>query len=257
MPEHEDPAVETLLARTRRQWSPSDRDVARVRGGLGAALASGRTASAAGSPAPGAPRFGATPGWISRVVVTAAFTAAGAGVGYWAGGRTAKQAPPVAELAQVSPARAPALEAKPTEGPVPAPVAAPTRVATPASSRAAAARRNDLRRTTTSEPATAEGSLAEEVRALRNVERALREGNPGLASAFLDELDRGVPGGRMTEERDALRAIARCEAGRQPFGVNLAEDFVRAHPGSAYGRRVRDACERTDSPPTGDSAARR
>ncbi len=73
-------------------------------------------------------------------------------------------------------------------------------------------------------------SLAIEVRALRNAERALRDGNPGLALAFLQELDRQVPNGQLTEERDAASTLARCARGDHPFGVNLAARVHRAPP---------------------------
>ena len=91
-------------------------------------------------------------------------------------------------------------------------------------------------------------SLELEVRALRNAERALRDGNPGLALAFLQELDRQVPNGQLAEERDAAGTLARCARGDQPFGVNLAAEFTERHPGSVYRARVEQACTETDSP---------
>jgi hypothetical protein len=99
--------------------------------------------------------------------------------------------------------------------------------------------------------------LAIEVRALRNVERALRNGNPGLALAFLQELDRQVPNGHLAEERDAAGTLARCARGDHPFGVNLAAEFTDRHPGSVYGARVAQACRETDLPAPGDSPPRR
>jgi hypothetical protein len=100
-------------------------------------------------------------------------------------------------------------------------------------------------------------SLAIEVRALRNTERALRDGNPGLALAFLQELDRQVPHGQLTEERDAAGTLARCARGDHPFGVNMAAEFTERHRGSVYRARVEQACARTDSPGPGDSPPRR
>ena len=105
-------------------------------------------------------------------------------------------------------------------------------------------------------PATPE-TLAEEVRALRGAERALREDHPGLALALLRELDRAVPNGRLAEERLAVRTIARCASGDVPFGVSLAQDFSERYPGSLYDRRVTDACAATDSSPSGDPSGRR
>ena len=79
-------------------------------------------------------------------------------------------------------------------------------------------------------------SLAIELRALRNAERALRDGNPGLALAFLQELDRQVPNGQLTEERDAAVTLARCARGDRPFGVNLATSSPSATPGAFTAR---------------------
>jgi hypothetical protein len=100
-------------------------------------------------------------------------------------------------------------------------------------------------------------SLAIEVRALRNAERALRDGNPGLALAFLQELDRQVPNGQLAEERDAAGTLARCARGDHPFGVNQAAEFTERHPGSVYRSRVEQACATTDSLSPGDSPPRR
>jgi hypothetical protein len=99
--------------------------------------------------------------------------------------------------------------------------------------------------------------MAEEVRALRSVERALRESRPGFALALLRELDRSVPDGQLREERLAVRTIARCAGGDVPFGVNLAEDFADRYPASVYGRRVTEACAATDSASSGDQKRRR
>jgi hypothetical protein len=95
------------------------------------------------------------------------------------------------------------------------------------------------------------------VRALRNAERALREGNPGLSLAFLEDLDRQVPHGQLTEEREAMATLARCARGDRPIGVDLGGDFIERHPGSVYRARVEQACAATDSQGAGDSPSRR
>ena len=92
---------------------------------------------------------------------------------------------------------------------------------------------------------------------LRSVERALREHHPGFALALLRELDRSVPNGQLTEERLAVRTIARGASGDVPLGVNLAEDFVVRYPNSVYGRRATEACAATDSDSSGDQERRR
>ena len=92
---------------------------------------------------------------------------------------------------------------------------------------------------------------------LRSMERALREHQPGFALALLRELDRSVPNGKLTEERLAVRTIARCASGDVPLGVNLADDFVDQYPNSVYGRRVTESCAATDSASSGDQERRR
>ena len=181
---------------------------------------------------------------MGRVLMTAAFTAAGAAGGYWAG-RHAGAARPAALAAQVVAAPLPRAEAGPPPPIAPtltprAPLPAPRVVEKPRHLSVASAGSR-----------TPAESLAVEVGALRNAERALRGRNPGLASAFLDQLDRAVPGGQMREERSALRTIARCAAGQQPFGINLADEFISAYPSSAYRARVEQACG-TDSHTPGE-----
>jgi hypothetical protein len=80
------------------------------------------------------------------------------------------------------------------------------------------------------------------VRAVRSIERALRDGEPGFALALLRELDRALPDGRLVEEREALSAIARCQLDEAPLGVSLGDDFAERRPDSVYLRRVQQAC---------------
>ena len=92
----------------------------------------------------------------------------------------------------------------------------------------------------------------------RNIDRALRDGKPGLAVAFLEELEWQVPHGQLTEERDAAatpRALRPRADG--PFGVDPAEEFAERYPRSVYRARVEQACAETDSPVSGDSPSRR
>jgi hypothetical protein len=244
MPPADDTELAEALARARRGLSPGSGDLERVRRGLDAALRAPVPPAPATPPAPRAWRL-----WVRRVALAGALTGAGAAVGYWAGRR--------AERREIASTRPPAPAA-----PVSAPAAPiePAPVEEPAPPRQnAEAHRSERHRHAeiTSAPKTGAESLAAEVRALRNTERALREQNPGLAAAFLDGLDREIPGGQMREERAALRAIARCAAGDQPFGISLSDEFTQAFPSSAYRARVEQACERTDPHAAGDSAGRR
>jgi hypothetical protein len=241
-----------VLARARRARSPSAADAERVRRAIGAALASG---SGPGD-ATGARAAPSAAGWASRVLLAGAIAGVSAGVGYWAGHRAGlREAEASRPAASSAPARdslgeikLPAVAAAGTGTPPPAPLP-------PVPSHRDAAR--NARHGAENQTQSPTESLAIEVRALRNAERALRDGNPGLALAFLQELDRQVPNGQLAEERDATATTARCARGDRPFGVNMVDEFVQRHPASVYRARVEQACGATDSPATGDSSPRR
>jgi hypothetical protein len=239
-----------VIARARRAWSPGAADAERVGRALGVALADGPKT---GGNRPDAGPY--TPAWASRVLLAGALAAASGGAGYWAGHRAGLRetrshvpvvsaARPVEAIAETRPpaARPP--------GAVAQALATPSLVPPLHDSHGAHHGAQNPR------PSQTE-SLATEVLALRNAERALRDDNPGLALAFLQELDRQVPHGQLTEERDAAATLARCARGDHPFGVSLAAEFTERHPGSVYRARVEQACPATDSPAPGDSPPRR
>ena len=249
-----DPAE--VLARARRAWSPGEADAARVRRAIGANVAAGPAAG--GGAAPARPRGSASASastWTSRFLVAGALAAASGGAGYWAGHSAGvRDARPTTSVVS--------LESSKVVAPEPKPAHAPSRVAETPSlampslvpSRHGA---HGARHESGSQTPSQTESLAIEVRALRNAERALRDGNPGLALAFLQDLDRQIPHGQLAEERDAASTLARCARGDHPFGVNLAAEFTERHPGSVYRARVEQACTETDSPSPGDSPPRR
>lgn len=86
-----------------------------------------------------------------------------------------------------------------------------------------------------------ERSLDEEVRTLARVERSLREQNPRLALALLDEMDATIGSGKMMEERRATRVVARCQLEPESRAA-LANAFIDRHPRSVYLERVAQAC---------------
>lgn len=224
----------TMLARARAGLSPSEADRARVGASLAAALASAAPLLPA---AHGALPMKAGVGWTARLLVATTLAAAAGTGGYWAGYRAGRDDAPqpaalrddVARPAAASPAvRAPVLEQEVPPASTPEP-----RAAEPA--RASRPRRNAA-------PTTNAASLEAEVRALRAVERALRDHEPGMALALLRELDRAVPDGQLVEEREATAAIARCALGDVPFGVDPARDFREHHPDSVYLDRVAQGC---------------
>jgi hypothetical protein len=245
MTDEKDPA--DVLARAHRAWSPTAADAERVRRAVAAAVASG---AATGSPSP--PRAAAAP-WAARFLVASALAAASGGVGYWAGHRAGlREARVTAPAAIPVPSTAMAGEARPVAPPPirSATAAVPSLVPTHHDARL-------VRHAAGTETRASSESLAAEVQGLRNAERALRDGNPGLALAFLAELERQVPGGQLTEERDAAATLAHCASGDRPFGVDLGEEFTQRHPTSVYRARVEQACQATDPGPAGDKSLRR
>ena len=243
-----------VLARARRTWSPGEADAVRVRRAISAALAAGPTPGEDAAPAH--PRASAS-AWTSRLLVAGAIAAASGGVGYWAGLRASlREAPRAAPLVSLASRSVTAVEPRLPPSVAPSPAVATPPLAMPS----LVPSRHDLhsgRRSLETRTASQSNSLAVEVAALRNAERALRDGNPGLALAFLQELDRQVPNGQLAEERDAASTLARCARGDHPFGVNLGAEFTERHPGSVYRARVEQACPETDSPASGDSSPRR
>ncbi len=258
------PRISDVVARAQRARSPSAADAERVRRAIGAALAGG-PGVARGTPAASPPA-----GWASRLLLAGAIAGASAGVGYWAGRRAGlRAAEPSRPVASSSPARETTGEMKLPAAPAARATGTIATDATAANATAATpfaspplvpphrdAARNAHRVVEAPAPSTTE-SLAIEVRELRNAERALRDGNPGLALAFLQELDRQVPNGQLAEERDAAATTARCARGDHPFDVNLADEFAQRHPASVYRARVEQACAPTDPPAAGDSPSRR
>lgn len=236
-----------VLARAHRAWSPTTADADRVRRAVATAVCASATANRPPPQAIAAP-------WAARLLVASALAAASGGVGYWtghrAGLRDAHMATPAPPASPASPATA-AVEPKQPIAPPPPP--APSLVAVPSP----VLPHHDLRPAhhgTGTETRSTTESLATEVQGLRNAERALRDGNPGLALAFLAELDRQVPRGQLTEERDAADALAHCARSDRPFGIDPAEEFTQRHPASVYRARVEQACRTTDSSVSGDSS---
>jgi hypothetical protein len=234
-----------VLARAQRAWSPGPADAERVRRSIGVALASGATGSLPDA-VPRAPR------WTARLLAAGTIAVAGGGIGYWAGYRAGIR--DTALVARVAPSP---LSDRPT---VPAPLPATPEPQPSALSSAPTGVRHGGHSAhhdgETAAPSVAE-SLAVELRGLRNTERALRDGNPGLALAFLSDLDRQVPHGQLGEEREAMSTLARCARGDRPIGVDLGGEFIERHPTSVYRARVEQACSATDSSRTGDSWPRR
>lgn len=252
-----------LLAGARRALGPSAADSARVLQKARLAIASGAApAVEATSTASGASAL-----LVKKVMTWLAVAGVAAWLGYNAGFTLGEQrareasrelAPTVAAPAPEVPSAAavPYVPSAPSEAVVPrseapvAPVAqaqGPRRKPKP-SAEPLLAPENDDAPALAAPPPPPSASLDAEIKALRYVERALRNREPHNALARLAQLDREVPAGQMTEERAAARAMARCEEGAQNGAANQSAamqrvlEFSQQYPASVYFTRVRKTC---------------
>jgi len=110
-----------------------------------------------------------------------------------------------------------------------------------AASRGSVIRTHSVTVSATPSASSAPLGLDEEVRQLRRVERAIREGNPRFALVLLEELDQAMPAGQLLEERRAAGIMANCQLGASG-AVDGARAFAKTHAGSAYLTRVVEIC---------------
>jgi hypothetical protein len=241
-----EPEAAQLLSRARRGLSPAADDRARVLAAIGPLVA-------AQTGVPATPSSGSKlPAWarIGGVLLAlGAAVTAGYGWGYRAG--LAKGAPPPV----VGPVRAAVSVTTHSDAPASAPEEQRSEVARESqrsdSAKATAAR---VRAASAARPAASAPifGLDEEVRQLRRVERAIRDGNPRLALAIVDNLDRDVPRGQLLHERRAARLMASCQLDVATSAA-AAASFVAQNPSSAYAPRLRELCElATERPGAGD-----
>jgi len=249
-----------LLAAARRGLSPTQADAARVLSATRAALLAPAAAFEASSPAPAATGSAATQvtAWLKPLIAAVSICGASGGVGYYFGyqaGRSDSAAPIAAHLDAPAPpiVPRPRTSPRPSAAAPPVPAVARHEPAEPAlgprparSSRVAPA---ENARATELSPAAQ--SLEAETRALRRVERALRDGDPRLALELLGELDRTVPEGKLQEERLAAFSMARCALGAGS-AATIVREFSQRHPQSVYFARVAQACRSAlPAPPSG------
>ena len=86
-----------------------------------------------------------------------------------------------------------------------------------------------------------------ELRVLREAREDLRAGRPESAYRRLDEYGRQHSVGMLTQERNALSAIALCQWQPGPEAQARASEFLRTSPDSPLAKRVRSACEKAKS----------
>lgn len=161
----------------------------------------------------------------------------------------------MASAPEAAPAPAPELAPASVLAPAPAPVPAPAELA-PAPAEAATGlwlrprapapapggrvvvkRVDDVAGVAVTAPSGS--SLADETAALREVSRALDEGNSAEA---LRLLGRKAPGGVLDEERAAARVVALCQVDRGERAQQARASFFVAHPRSTQRDRIERAC---------------
>jgi hypothetical protein len=252
-----------LLAGARRALSPSAQDTARVLNKAQQAIAAGAVPAAEAASATSGGSVLLLKKALSWLAIAGIAAWLGYGAGFKLGEQRAREA--TRELARVEPApapQAPPIAALPSKLDVPS---APSAVSAPGTE-APAVRALEPRRKVkpaagpmlapetddapvlAAPPPPPSASLDAEIKALRYVERALRNREPHNALARLAQLDREVPGGQMIEERAAARAMARCEDRAQNGRADQSDvmqrvlEFSQQYPASVYFERVRKTC---------------
>jgi len=236
-----------LLAEARQAFTPERRQAERVRAAVLAAaavpepqLGEAATSGPNGASAAGGKVLGATQGlgaWGGKAWLIGAALAIGAasGAGIWAFGGS--EPPPRA--VEQSKAR---VEPKPAS---PSP-----NEAVPSAVSAVAPTEQHQQTATASGRATPppvpagsgvpELALRDELKGVREAERALNAGEPGRALAVLEELQR-FRGGSLREERAALGVLANCLLATTKSG-DQARRFLSTYSKSFYAPRIRAAC---------------
>ena len=242
----------SVLAAARRGLSSTDADRERVRLKIASALASGEIPDEA--PELDAPRSS----MLVKAGLGVALAVLAGGAGFAAGHRAGFAAGVREGAVKVSPVISGAVsqrEVTQQERAVPAAAAPPLAPSSSVAARRATPSVSAAVSGTT--PASSESDIDEELRTLRRVERAQRAGNPRLALALLEELDRDRPRGKLMEERAAARAVAECQSTFGDSRAALLARFRARYPSSVYSSRVETACAETERRPAGDSSIER
>jgi hypothetical protein len=88
----------------------------------------------------------------------------------------------------------------------------------------------------------ATSDLEGEARLLEQADGDLRRGDPSAALARLAEHAAQYPAGALREEREGIRVVALCRAGREAEGKAAAQRFLAHSPRSTLATRIRAAC---------------
>lgn len=92
------------------------------------------------------------------------------------------------------------------------------------------------------EPAPAPDAASGDLTLIAAAEAALRADAPARALELLHLHEERFPSAATAEEREALRVLALCAAGREVEGRGARWAFLREHPRSAYRERIEKAC---------------
>jgi hypothetical protein len=84
--------------------------------------------------------------------------------------------------------------------------------------------------------------LEGEARLLEQADADLRRGDANAALSRLAEHATRYPSGALREEREGVRVVALCRAGREAEGKAAAQRFLARSPHSALATRIRAAC---------------
>jgi hypothetical protein len=131
------------------------------------------------------------------------------------------------------------------QAPAPDPVVPETRTleAAPPSAKVGRSRRNAPPAVDHAERAPrATSDLEGEARLLEQADADLRRGDASAALLRLTEHAEKYPTGALREEREGIRVVALCRAGREAEGKAAAQRFLARSPRSALATRIRAAC---------------
>lgn len=226
-----DQELERLFTVTRAATAPDTDARARIRAGVALQLASGTTAVASTR---GLGKWK----WLG---IGAAVLGLGAfGLGLSSKPNAAVNAPEAAVPSVIEPAvvQAPSAVAAPA---APAPV---VESAAPAAPHVSARPQPKASEPSKPEPAASTApDPAEELQLVRAMQQALRSGNPSQALTLAGEHAKRFPSGTLAQEREGVRAIARCQLAKPEARAGVLEQFNQRFGSSPYAARVRAACQ--------------
>jgi hypothetical protein len=87
---------------------------------------------------------------------------------------------------------------------------------------------------------------AAELELMANVQTALRQDDAARVLALVHEHERRFPNSALAPEREGARVLAMCGSAPSSEAKALAQTFLRAHPLSPLGGRVRATCGLAD-----------